>query len=106
MDDPWQLDMSELCLSEGFSRNMQDNGAGQFKRDHFIRLLMLLLFYVFHPQTFGLLFLKNIYCMTNSLLTEVGCSGPYETKILSYLTKRKLKYSIGYSLAILCSCSL
>jgi len=27
VDDPWQLDMSELCLSEGFSRNMQDNGA-------------------------------------------------------------------------------
>ncbi|CAD6204502.1 unnamed protein product [Miscanthus lutarioriparius] len=27
VDDPWQLDMSELCLSEGFSRNMQDNGV-------------------------------------------------------------------------------
>jgi hypothetical protein len=56
VDDPWQLDMSELCLSEGLSRNMPDNGGGQFKRDHFIRLLMLLLFYVFHLQTLGLLF--------------------------------------------------
>ncbi|KAE8769589.1 WD repeat-containing protein WRAP73 [Hordeum vulgare] len=27
VDDPWQLDMSELCLSEGFSRNMRDNGT-------------------------------------------------------------------------------
>ncbi|EMS65817.1 WD repeat-containing protein WRAP73 [Triticum urartu] len=27
VDDPFQLDMSELCLSEGLSRNMRDNGT-------------------------------------------------------------------------------
>lgn len=36
VDDPWQLDMSELCLSEGFSRNMQGNGAGEITSDTFI----------------------------------------------------------------------
>lgn len=40
VDDPWQLDMSELCLSEGFSRNMQGNGAGEITNDTFISHLV------------------------------------------------------------------
>lgn len=52
VDDPFQLDMSELCLSEGLSRNMRDNGTGKITKMDLYSLLLVSLCSPIHHTIF------------------------------------------------------
>lgn len=85
VDDPFQLDMSELCLSEGLSRNMRDNGTGKITKMDLYSLLLPM----FTHSSY--LFL-SISCLAVPLSTEIGCARSMELtkeiiKMLPYLTK-------------------
>jgi hypothetical protein len=90
VDAPWELDMSELCLSEGFSRNMRDNGTGKIMSDSFILLLAHFPMLQFHPPpihhcTFLLAFLASCLAAPSSLNSL--CIVENDQDVMIYITK-------------------